>query len=198
MRRKKIPKLEKPRDLYLEKILQDNCLYKSWGHCRAVWLLWWTPADSAEKTSVCDLIKAAEGACDEWLEGVYQHFRWCVLSLPSQRGFRKRQRTWTPGSLEGLRDSGSSHGEPPVTGDCLQRLHFPGSSQGNYTSLKEKKSKPPLFCFWRRVRRPQALQHHRGQLHPTAINLSHSFTSLTILTLNSCITWAPGNFCCLY
>lgn len=147
MRKKKIPKLEKPRDLYLEKNLQDDCLYKSWGHCRAVWQLWWTPADSAEKTSVCDLTKAAEGACDEWLEGVYQHFRWCVLSLPSQRGFRKRQRTWTLGSLEGLRDSGSSHGEPPVTGDCLQRLHFPGSSQGNDTSLKEKKIQATPFLF---------------------------------------------------
>lgn len=149
MRRKKIPKLEKPWGLYLEKILQDNCLYKSWGHCRVVWLLWWTPADSAEKIGISDSTKATEGARDHRLR----------RSLPSALGdtaLYHSDLSWDFPKVKGpglwvawknWQDSGSFQGQPPMMGDCLQQLHFSGLSQRNNVSFKKKLKKIQVTPF---------------------------------------------------
>lgn len=60
---REFPKVEKLRGLHLEKILQYICLYKSWGHVRAMWLWWWALADSAQKTSVCALARTRRVDC---------------------------------------------------------------------------------------------------------------------------------------
>lgn len=115
--------LEKPRGLYLEGSLQDTCLRKSWGHPRVVGPLWWMPADSAEKTSVCDLTTATEGAHDDGLRrsgpsapdnAALHHSDLSGVSQKSRDG------------LEELTDGGSPQGQPPTTGGCLLRLHSSG------------------------------------------------------------------------
>lgn len=63
---RKFPKVEKLQGLYLEKTLQDICLYKSWGHVRAVWLWWRALADSAQNSSVGASARAA-GSPRGWI-----------------------------------------------------------------------------------------------------------------------------------
>lgn len=89
----KFPKAEKPRGLHFKKMLQDTCLYKSWGHVRAVWLWWWTLADSAEKTGICAWARQ-EGAREGGL-------RRSSPSAPSGSALCHRDLSWASTGLKG-------------------------------------------------------------------------------------------------
>lgn len=170
---KKFPKVEKPRGLHLEKILQDNCLYKSWGHVRAMWLVVSTCWFCIENQHLC-LGQGRKGACKGGL--------WSSSPCnPSDSALSHGDLSWGftevtgPGFWVAWKNRQIISGT--TTFHCLQWWHVSGLSHGNNVSLKYKKINPSplLFISWKRVTCPQVLQPCGGQLPAPSLK-SVSFT----------------------